>query len=79
MKIVRLRNCKLCIYVHGEHPPPHFHIRGPDSNGWVVLATLEVLAGSISRTDLKEVRDWASLPANMALLMETWRKLHERD
>ena len=79
MQVVRLSNCKICIYVRGEHPPPHFHVRGRNSNGSVVIATLELLAGRISRNDLSEVRDWASEPDNMALILEVWRRLHERD
>jgi hypothetical protein len=66
MQIVRLSNCKICIYVRGEYPPLHFHVRGPS-------------AGKISRNDLDEVRDWASEPSNLALLLEVWRRLHERD
>jgi Domain of unknown function (DUF4160) len=79
MQVVRLSNCKICIYVRGVHPPPHFHVRGPESNGSIVIATLEQLAGKVSRTDLREVRDWASEPNIMALLLEVWRRLHERD
>jgi hypothetical protein len=79
MQIVRLSNCKICIYVRGDYPSPHFHVRGPDSNGSVVIATLELLAGQVSSDDLREVRDWASEPNNMALLVEVWRRLHERD
>jgi hypothetical protein len=78
MQVVRLSSCKICIYVRGEHPP-HFRVRGPNSNGSVVIATLELLAGKISRNDLDEVRDWASEPANLALLLEVWRRLHELD
>jgi hypothetical protein len=78
MQVVRLSNRKICIYVRGEQPP-HFRVRGPNSNGSVVIATLELLAGKISRNDLDEVRDWASEPANLALLLEVWRKLHELD
>jgi hypothetical protein len=78
-EIVRLSNCKICIYPRGEHPPPHFHVWGPDSRGSVVIATLELLVGHLSKKDFREVRDWASVPENMVLLMETWRRLHERD
>jgi hypothetical protein len=78
-EIVRLSNCKISIFVRGEHPPPHFRVRGPVSNGSVVIATLELLKGSVSRRDFREVQDWASLPENMALLLEVWRMLHERE
>jgi hypothetical protein len=78
-EIVRLSNCKISIYVRGEHPLPHFHIRGPDSNGSVVIATLELLVGRVSRKDLAEVRGWASVPKNMGVLTEAWRMLHERE
>src|SRR5262249_47014697 len=54
-------------------------LRGANSNGSVVIATLELSAGKVSRNDLNEVRDWASEPADMALLLEVRRRLHERD
>jgi hypothetical protein len=39
------------------------------------IATLEPLAGKISRNDLDDVQDWASEPTNLALLLEVWRRL----
>jgi Domain of unknown function (DUF4160) len=78
-EIVRLSNCKICVYVRGEHPLPHFHVWGPDSKCSVEIETLELLIGRVSRKDLREVRDWASVPENKTLLMEAWRRLHERD
>jgi len=36
------------IYVSADdHAPPHFHVRGPQSNAQVRIDTLEVIAGTI--------------------------------
>jgi hypothetical protein len=73
-----LSNCKIYIYP-GDHNPPHFHLRGPDSRALIDLATLEVMAGRASRKDLEEARSWAAKPENLALLLSEWRRLNERE
>ncbi|WP_080900986.1 MULTISPECIES: DUF4160 domain-containing protein [Rhodopseudomonas] len=74
----KLTNCKICIYP-GDHHPPHFHLRGPNSNALIDMVTLEVVIGRASRQDLDEARAWASQPEHLALLMSEWRRLNERD
>lgn len=54
-----LSNCKIYIYP-GDHNPPHFHLRGPDSRALVEIVTLKVIAGKASRKDLEEVREMGS-------------------
>ncbi|MBB5049258.1 hypothetical protein HNR60_004034 [Rhodopseudomonas rhenobacensis] len=73
-----LSNCRIYIYP-GDHNPPHFHLRGPNSRALVDLVTLEVIAGQASRSDLAEVRAWAARAENLALLVSEWRRLNERD
>lgn len=73
-----LSNCKIYIYP-GDHNPPHFHIRGPDSKALIDIVTLELLAGKASRRDLVEAREWASKPENLAILVSEWRRLNERE
>jgi hypothetical protein len=77
-EIVVLSNCKICIYP-GDHNPPHFHLRGPNSRALIDMATLEVLRGKASRKDLDEAHEWASVAANLATLVAEWRRLNERD
>ena len=69
-----LSNCKIYIYP-GDHNPPHFHLRGPDSRG----VTLQVIAGKASKKDLAEAREWARKKENLALLVAEWRRLNERE
>jgi len=52
----------------------------------MALAPLVIRWGPDMSTDMlrrctrhDEVRDWASEPDNMALLLEVWGRLHERD
>jgi hypothetical protein len=73
-----LSNCKIYIYP-GNHNPPHFHLRGPDSRATVDMVTLEVIAGKASKSDLAEVRAWAANPENLARLVSEWRRLNERE
>jgi hypothetical protein len=77
-EIARLTNCKIYVYARGEHPPPRFHVRGPNSRCSIDLATLEIIKGHCDRKDLKEARDWAAIPENSAVLIAEWRRLNER-
>ena len=73
-----LSNCKVYVYP-GDHNPPHFHLRGPDSRASVDMVTLEIIAGKASKKDLAEVKEWAAKPENLALLVSEWRRLNERE
>jgi hypothetical protein len=73
-----LSNCKVYIYP-GDHNPPHFHLKGPDSRASLDMVTLEVIAGKASKKDLAEVKEWASRPENLAILVLEWRRLNERE
>ncbi len=77
-EIVRLTNCKICVYA-GDHAPPHFHVFGPNSNASIDIATLELMKGRIHRNDRDEAIAWASDPANLARLMAEWKRLNERN
>ncbi|MCA1437998.1 DUF4160 domain-containing protein [Bradyrhizobium sp. BRP20] len=73
-----LSNCKIYIYP-GDHNPPHFHIKGPNSNALVDLVTLSVIKGKASKKDLDEVIAWAKKAENQAFLAAEWRRLNERE
>ena len=73
-----LSNCKVHIYP-GDHNPPHFHLRGPDSRASVEIMSMEIIAGKASKRDLAEIKEWAAKPENLALLVSEWRRLNERE
>jgi hypothetical protein len=73
-----LSNCKIYIYP-GDHNPPHFHLRGPNSKAIIDIVTLEILAGKAHKVDLAEARSWASDPKNLEILVSEWRRLNERE
>jgi len=78
--IKQLSNCKITVYGGlREHPPPHFHLRGPNSNCTVDLATLEVMKGYYSKSDLNEALEWLDEPANYAAVANEWRRLNARE
>jgi Domain of unknown function (DUF4160) len=74
----QLSNCKIYIYP-GDHNPPHFHIKGPNSNALVDMVTLKVIRGAASRKDLDEAIAWAKTPGNLEILTAEWRRLNERE
>ena len=66
------------IYIYADdYTPPHFHVRGTQSNAQVRIDTLEVTAGTISRRDRSEAIAYAT--GNRDLLIEKWREFNERD
>ncbi len=73
-----LSNCKIYVYP-GDHNPPHFHLKGPNSRASVDMVTLQVVAGKAAKVDLAEVQAWAAKPENLALLISEWRRLNERE
>ena len=77
-EIVRLTNCKICVYP-GDHAPPHFHVGGPGWQASVSMITFQVLKGKAPKADLVEAIRWASLPDNIYRLAHEWRRLNERD
>ncbi|MCW2242257.1 DUF4160 domain-containing protein [Azospirillum canadense] len=73
--IIELSNSKVQMFA-GDHVPPHFHLRGPNSNAMVRLDTLTVMRGKAHRRDLEEAIAWAR--ANIDNLLSEWSRLNER-
>lgn len=79
-RIARLTNAALYVYGgQAEHPPPHCHLRGPESDCAIELAGLTVMKGRCRRSDLSEAVAWLSQPANYSVMMSAWRRLNERE
>ncbi|MGR3434779.1 MAG: DUF4160 domain-containing protein [Shimia sp.] len=57
-----------------DHPPPHFHVRGPGFDASVDLATFEVTAGRVERRALREACDWVD--RNRDLMEDAWDELN---
>jgi hypothetical protein len=77
-EVVRLSNCKICVY-SGDHAPPHFHVRGPGWNVVISMGSLVVLKGKGPRADIAEAIAWASASNNGLHLQSEWRRLNERE
>lgn len=78
--VARLSNSTLYVYGgQAEHPPPHCHLRGPNSNCSIELASLTVMKGECRRSDLEEAVAWLSDASNYARIMSEWRRLNERE
>lgn len=55
-----------------DHPPPHFHPKCGDDQAQIMIATGEVLNGSLPRRALALVREWTELHRDE--LMSDWRR-----
>jgi len=53
----RARGLRIEIYPR-EHPPPHFHVRGPGVRGSFTIEDCRLLEGSISGRDRALVQWW---------------------
>ena len=72
------RDGKVAIYIYAdEHPPPHFHLRSPNSNAQIDIATMQMMRGTASRAELAQAVTWAE--TNRTFLMQKWREFNERD
>ena len=75
-KIAQLASVSIHIYAD-DHAPPHFHVRGADTNVQVEIETLQVMRGNYKAAALAEAIGWAA--ANQPLLRARWSELNERD
>jgi len=74
--LYRLGKLKIVMYA-GDHAPPHFHLRSPDSDCQVALSNLLPLEGVYDPRELAAAIAWAA--DNMEILLAKWSELNERD
>jgi hypothetical protein len=58
-----------------DHPPPHFHARYAGEEATLVIATGDVLAGSLPARALRLVREW--LEQHRVELEANWQRARE--
>lgn len=68
------RDGKVKISVYADHAPVHFHVRTPDGDSAVDLATMTELAGHANRKLLAKAITWAL--ANKPVIQAEWDKLN---
>ncbi|MDR6287399.1 hypothetical protein HNR47_003429 [Methylopila jiangsuensis] len=56
--VALLDGVKIKFY-HDDHAPPHFHASYGEFEAQIEIATLDVIAGSLPRTQLRLVKEWA--------------------
>ena len=71
--IRRFANCKIAIYAD-DHMPPHFHIEGRGYRVIVVIETMAVRVGDISKA--REAMAWAR--QNIDLIRSEWVRLNRK-
>ena len=62
---------------YDDHPPPHFHARYGEDQAQVLIATGEVLQGSLPRRALGLVQEWAGL--HRGELEADWLRAERRE
>jgi hypothetical protein len=76
-RIVSLAAVSIYIYAD-DHAPPHFHVRGPDTDCQVAIETLQIMRGHCRRpAEYAQAITWAA--ENQALLRAKWSEYNERD
>jgi Domain of unknown function (DUF4160) len=77
-RIATLNTAAIYIYAD-DHNPPHFNLRGPDTDANIYIETGELYEGEATRKALKEVMEWLNIPGNRQILRDRWREYNERD
>jgi hypothetical protein len=77
-KIAELEAANIYVYAD-DHNPPHFHVRGPDSDANFYIHNCEMYVGEVTRKAIREVVQWWSVPENRKLLEDKWKEYNERD
>ena len=68
----------VAIYIYeGDHGLPHFHARYQGKAAKIEIATLKLVAGSLPRARLRDVRAWAK--QNQALLTAKWDEFNSEE
>ncbi len=60
-----------------DHPPRHFHARYSGEEATIIIATGEVLAGSVPARALRLVREW--LGDHRAELLMNWDRARDHE
>lgn len=58
--IITINGVKIMIFAD-DHNPPHFHARFGEHVAQVRIADLAVIAGSLPKAKLREVKAWAEM------------------
>lgn len=68
---------KVIITVYADdHLPPHFHVRTPDGEALVEIATLSILKGSLPASTRKPALEWAE--ENQTVIAAEWNRINPR-
>ena len=64
---------RMYVETGGPHHRPHFHAYHAENTAVIALDTVELIAGSLPRKQLRLVEAWAEL--HLAELLEDWNRL----
>lgn len=80
--IKKIGRFRVCIY-SSEHPPPHVHVEGPDTENFFNLETLKPIKDMGKRLakkrELKKALDWIKEEGNRKNLLERWQDMNNLD
>ncbi len=65
------------VMYFGDHAPPHFHARYGEHQAQIVIATGEILHGSLPRRAVRLVQEWTEL--HRADLVADWERAEREE
>jgi len=68
------RQGKLVISVYVDHAPPHFHVRTPNGDAVVDLASMQQIAGAVDHKLFIQAIKWAI--AHRSVILAEWKRLN---
>lgn len=68
-----LNGWKIEIY-SDEHPPAHFHVKGPDVSFSVGIRDGKIVDGNPSNKEIRTIMNWYSNPGNKKRLVDIWNE-----
>jgi hypothetical protein len=72
MPVIAWLNGVRIVIQYLEHNPPHFHAFQAGDEVVIAIRTGRVIAGGLSRSDLRSIKKWAD--AHRVELLENWER-----
>ena len=63
------------LFYFNDHNPPHFHALFRGEELVIEIKTLEIMEGSLPKTQLKKVKKFAI--ENQSILLEIWNQMRD--
>ena len=62
------------VQVYGDHNPPHFHVKSPDTDASLTISDCRILKGNIDSDTHKKIKYWHERLGGQGKIIEYWNK-----